>query len=43
MGDKSPKSKDKNQKQKDSGKDKAVKKVQSDKDSKSVNVGNLKK
>jgi len=43
MGDKSPKSKDKNQKQKDTGKVNAAKKAQSDKDEKSINVGNLKK
>lgn len=43
MGDKSPKSKDKNQKQKDVSKAKAVKKAQDDKDSKAVNAGKPKK
>lgn len=42
MGDKSPKSKDKNQKQKDSGKNKAAEKAQAEKEAKSV-LGKVKK
>ncbi len=43
MGDKGPKSKDKNQKQKNSAKDKVIKKAQTDKESKAVNFGKPKK
>ena len=43
MGDKSPKSKAKDQKQKDSNKAKAAQKVQADKDARPVNTGNIKK
>lgn len=42
MGDKSPKSKDKNQKQKDTGKTKAVEKAQAEKDAKAI-PGKVKK
>jgi len=43
MGDKSPKSKEKHQKQKDTDKAKAVKKAQDERDSKAVNAGKGKK
>ena len=43
MGDKSPKSKDKNQKQKDSAKVKSDKKAQDQKDAKTVFPGKPKK
>jgi hypothetical protein len=43
MGDKSPKSKEKAQKQKDSDKAKAVQKAQSEQDAKKVNTGKAKK
>ncbi len=42
MGDKSPKSKDKNQKQKDTGKANTEKKAQAEKDAKAV-LGKVKK
>lgn len=43
MGDKSPKSKEKNLKQKDSDKAKAVQKAQNEKDNKALNFGKPKK
>lgn len=43
MGDKSPKSKEKAQKQKDSGKAKALQKAKNEQDAKRVNTGNAKK
>ncbi|HNX22844.1 MAG TPA: hypothetical protein PKG60_02270 [Spirochaetota bacterium] len=43
MGDKSPKSKEKNLKQKDSSKVKAVQKAQTEKDAKSFETGKPKK
>jgi len=43
MGDKSPKSKEKNLKQKDSDKVKSAQKAQSEKDNKALNFGKPKK
>jgi hypothetical protein len=43
MGDKSPKSKMKDQKQKDSDKAKAAQKAQTERDAKMVNTGKIKK
>ncbi|MGL4370353.1 MAG: hypothetical protein ACRCUT_11900 [Spirochaetota bacterium] len=43
MGDKNPKSKEKNQKQKNLGKANAAKKVQTEKEAKAANSGKMKK